>query len=159
MAEGARKSTCDAVHAPCAAVQRFRSVFVYVASAAGEDAAEEAAAALARTSAQAASPWLAAAARTRWPCIQRRMRKDSEGGCLLNKPGASDSSFAFASMSNPFASAALKLDSKPDVIEAAKSGNIELVKDQVVADAGCVLEADCRHVCQLLARFAAAHDF
>jgi hypothetical protein len=71
---------------------------------------------------------------------------------------ASDSSFAFASMSNPFASAALKLDSKPDVIEAAKSGNIKVVKDQVVADAGCVLEADWRYVCQLLARAAAALD-
>jgi ankyrin repeat protein len=39
------------------------------------------------------------------------------------------------------------------------NGDIELVKDHVVADAGCVLKADSEYVCQLLARAAAAHDF
>jgi hypothetical protein len=57
------------------------------------------------------------------------------------------------------AAAAARIAGKPDVIEAAKSGNIELVKDHVVADAGCVHKADSGYVCQLLARAAAAHDF
>jgi hypothetical protein len=55
------------------------------------------------------------------------------------------------------AAAAARIVGKPDVIEAAKSGNTELVKDHVVADAGCVHKADNGYVCQLLARAAAAH--
>jgi hypothetical protein len=38
--------------------------------------------------------------------------------------------------------AAARIVGKADVIEAAKSGNIELVKDHFVADAGCVFKAD-----------------
>ena len=55
------------------------------------------------------------------------------------------------------AAAAARIAGKPDVIDAAMNGNIELVKDHVVADAGCVLKADGLYVCQLLARAAAAH--
>jgi hypothetical protein len=40
------------------------------------------------------------------------------------------------------AAAAARIVGKSDVIEAAKSGNIELVKDHFVADAGCVFKAD-----------------
>ena len=40
---------------------------------------------------------------------------------------------------------------KPDVFEAAKSGDIELVKDHVMADAGCVLKADSEYDCLFLA--------
>jgi hypothetical protein len=40
------------------------------------------------------------------------------------------------------AAAAARIVGKPDVINAAMNGNIELVKDHVVADAGCVLKAD-----------------
>jgi hypothetical protein len=36
------------------------------------------------------------------------------------------------------AAAAARIVGKPDVINAARDGNIELVKDHVVADAGCV---------------------
>jgi hypothetical protein len=57
----------------------------------------------------------------------------------------------------PQAAAAARIAGKPDVINAAEMGNIELVKDHVVADAGCVLKADSRYVCQLLPRAAAAH--
>ncbi len=39
---------------------------------------------------------------------------------------------------------------KLDVIEAAQSGDIELVKDHVMADAGCVLQADSRYGCLFL---------
>ncbi len=48
---------------------------------------------------------------------------------------------------------------KDDVITAAMNGNIELVKDHVLADAGCVLEADSEYVCPFRARAAGAHDF
>ena len=40
---------------------------------------------------------------------------------------------------------------KPDVFEAAQSGNIKLVKDHVMADAGCLLKADSRYDCLFLA--------
>jgi hypothetical protein len=43
---------------------------------------------------------------------------------------------------NRQAAAAARILGKPDVFEAAKSGDIELVKDHVMADAGCVLKAD-----------------
>ena len=43
------------------------------------------------------------------------------------------------------AAAAARIVGNPDLIEAAKSGNIELVKDHVVADASCVLEATSRY--------------
>ena len=46
---------------------------------------------------------------------------------------------------------------KPDVIDAAMNGNIELVKDHVVADAGCVHKTNSKYVCQLLALAAVAH--
>jgi hypothetical protein len=39
------------------------------------------------------------------------------------------------------AAAAARIAGKPDVINAAVDGNIELVKDHVVADAGCVQKA------------------
>jgi hypothetical protein len=56
------------------------------------------------------------------------------------------------------AAAAARIAGKDDVIEAAKSGDIELVKDHVVAGAGCVLKANKRYVCFFRARAAAAHD-
>jgi hypothetical protein len=40
------------------------------------------------------------------------------------------------------AAAAARIVGKPDVIHAAKSGNLQLVKDHVVVDAGCVHMAD-----------------
>ena len=40
---------------------------------------------------------------------------------------------------------------KANVIEAAESGDIELVKDHVMADAGCLLKADSRYDCLFLA--------
>jgi hypothetical protein len=39
------------------------------------------------------------------------------------------------------AAAAARIVGKPDVIDAAGGGDIELVKDHVMADAGCVLKA------------------
>jgi hypothetical protein len=40
---------------------------------------------------------------------------------------------------------------KANVIEAAKSGDIKLVKDHVMADKGCVLQADSEYDCLFLA--------
>ena len=40
------------------------------------------------------------------------------------------------------AAAAARIVGKPDVIHAAKSGNLQLVKDHVVVDAGCVHMTD-----------------
>ena len=40
------------------------------------------------------------------------------------------------------AAAAARIVGKPDVFEAAESGDLELVKDHVLADAGCVLNAN-----------------
>ena len=40
------------------------------------------------------------------------------------------------------AAAAARIVGKADVFTAAENGDIELVKDHVVADAGCVLKAD-----------------
>jgi hypothetical protein len=56
------------------------------------------------------------------------------------------------------AAAAARIEGKDDVITAAKNGNIELVKDHVVADASCVLKADSEYACPFRARAAAAHD-
>jgi hypothetical protein len=47
---------------------------------------------------------------------------------------------------------------EPDVFGAAINGNIELVKEHVLADAGCVLKAQSEYVCLFRARAAAAHD-
>ena len=47
---------------------------------------------------------------------------------------------------------------KDDVITAARSGNVKLVKDHVLADAGCVIKAQSEYVCLFRARAAAAHD-
>ena len=55
------------------------------------------------------------------------------------------------------AAAAARIVGKDDVIKAAERGDIELVKDHVVADAGCVHKTDSKYVCQLLALAAAAH--
>ncbi len=49
------------------------------------------------------------------------------------------------------AAAAARIVGKPDVFDAAKSGDIELVKDHVVADEGCVLKADKTYDCFFLA--------
>ena len=49
------------------------------------------------------------------------------------------------------AAAAARIVGKDDVIDAARSGNIELVKDHVMADAGCVLQADSGYDCLFLA--------
>jgi ankyrin repeat protein len=49
------------------------------------------------------------------------------------------------------AAAAASIVGKPDVFEAAQSGNIKLVKDHVMADAGCLLKADSRYDCLFLA--------
>jgi ankyrin repeat protein len=46
-----------------------------------------------------------------------------------------------------------------EVITAAMDGKIELVKELVLADAGCVLKADSEYVCFFRARAAAAYDF
>ena len=40
------------------------------------------------------------------------------------------------------AAAASRIVGKDNVIEAAKSGNLELVKDHILADAGCVHKTD-----------------
>jgi hypothetical protein len=56
------------------------------------------------------------------------------------------------------AAAAARIVGKDDIIEAAKKGNFDLVKDHVWADAGCVLQADSLYVCPFRARAAAAHD-
>ena len=40
---------------------------------------------------------------------------------------------------------------KASVIEAAQSGNIELMKDHVTADASCLLQADSEYDCLFLA--------
>ncbi len=40
------------------------------------------------------------------------------------------------------AAAAARIVGKANVFDAAENGNIELVKDHVMADAGCVLKAD-----------------
>ena len=49
-------------------------------------------------------------------------------------------------LTHPFrvsqAAAAARIVGKADVFTAAQNGDIELVKDHVVADAGCVLKAD-----------------
>jgi hypothetical protein len=51
------------------------------------------------------------------------------------------------------AAAAARIAGKPNVFDAASSGDIELVKDHFVADAGCVLKADrnSRYDCLFLA--------
>jgi hypothetical protein len=58
-------------------------------------------------------------------------------------------------LTHPFrvsqAAAAARIVGNRDVFRAASIGNIELVKDHVVADAGCVLKADSRYVCLFLA--------
>jgi hypothetical protein len=70
------------------------------------------------------------------------------------------SSFALCPNSRVLqAAAAARIVGKPDVIEAAERGDFELVKDHVVADAGCVHKTNEEYVCQLLARAAEAHDF
>ena len=49
------------------------------------------------------------------------------------------------------AAAAASIVGKPDVFEAAQSGNIKLVKDHVMADASCLLQADSEYDCLFLA--------
>jgi hypothetical protein len=57
----------------------------------------------------------------------------SEKVCMLNHNPT-------ANLLTPIsqAAAAARIVGKPDVIHAAKSGNLQLVKDHVVVDAGCV---------------------
>ena len=45
------------------------------------------------------------------------------------------------------AAAAARIVGKDGIIEAAEKGNLDLVKDHVLADAGCVLEADSKYAC------------
>jgi hypothetical protein len=49
------------------------------------------------------------------------------------------------------AAAAARIVGKADVINAAENGDIELVKDHVMADKGCVLQADSEYDCLFLA--------
>jgi hypothetical protein len=56
------------------------------------------------------------------------------------------------------AAAAARIVGKDDVIKAAKDLNVELVKDHVVADAGCVHQTDETYVCLFRASADAAHD-
>jgi hypothetical protein len=53
--------------------------------------------------------------------------------------------------------AAARIVGKPDVVQAAQSGNLELVKDHVSADAGCVHKTNgWKYDCLLRARAAPA---
>jgi hypothetical protein len=55
--------------------------------------------------------------------------------------------------------AAARIVGKPDVFEAAASGDLELVEDHVLADAGCIHKTDDRHDSFLRACASPAHVF
>jgi hypothetical protein len=57
------------------------------------------------------------------------------------------------------AEAAARIAGKDGIFEAVYMGNFDLVKDHVLADAGCVHKTDSAYVCLFRARAAAAHDF